>query len=202
MASSLGQFRRAVSLGLIAIRDAIQNRAARPVRIAWIFHRHDALSLADKYALSHDHRRLVADDDARMRRRLDRVPFGQIIASPDRMPRLPSSQLAAVPCRVQACASAGPAPAAASADNRIENTSRRDGHVTPPPGVLPLRQSSASTAFRFSARGSKRPASKASSKFDCLFNKLRKYPRERPHSLAKVAMALQESSIRRDGRVA
>src|SRR5258706_13813263 len=53
---------------LIAIRCAIEDRASSLVRRAWIIERDDALALADKHALSHDHRRFVADDDARMRR--------------------------------------------------------------------------------------------------------------------------------------
>jgi hypothetical protein len=57
--------------------------------------------------------------------RLDRVPSGQMIASPDSKPRRPSSQLTAGPSRVQACAMVGPLPPTAIADIRIENTSRR-----------------------------------------------------------------------------
>ena len=41
--------------------------------------------------------------------RLERVPSAQTIASPERMPRRPSLQLTSLPCRVQACAAAGPA---------------------------------------------------------------------------------------------
>jgi len=58
--------------------------------------------------------------------RLDRVPSGQRIASPDSKPRRPSSQLTLAPSRVQACAIAGALPAVAMiADMRIENTSAR-----------------------------------------------------------------------------
>src|SRR5664280_2644129 len=42
--------------------------------------------------------------------RLDRVPSGQMIASPDSKPRRPSSQLTLAPSRVQACAVADPGP--------------------------------------------------------------------------------------------
>src|ERR1035437_2547578 len=55
--------------------------------------------------------------------RLDRVPSGQMIASPDSKPRLPSSQVTTGPSRVQACAIAGPVQPTAIADIRIENTS-------------------------------------------------------------------------------
>ena len=41
--------------------------------------------------------------------RLERVPSGQMMASPDSMPRRPSSQVTSTPWRVQACASAGAA---------------------------------------------------------------------------------------------
>src|SRR6266849_8500776 len=72
MAASLGQYRNAVSLaqtsGTIAVRRAIENRAARLVRRVRIVQRHNALVLADEYARSHSHRRFMADDDARMRR--------------------------------------------------------------------------------------------------------------------------------------
>src|SRR5580704_8552684 len=54
--------------------------------------------------------------------RLDRVPSGQMIASPDSTPRRPSSQLTTGPSCVQACAIAGPAPPKTIADIIIENT--------------------------------------------------------------------------------
>ncbi len=41
--------------------------------------------------------------------RLDRVPSGQMIASPVNIPRRPSSQVTSLPCRVHFCAAAGPA---------------------------------------------------------------------------------------------
>ena len=71
MAAAPGQSQCAVSLGpagLVAIRHAIEHGAARLVRRARIFHRHHTLALADEHARAHDDRRLVADDDARMRR--------------------------------------------------------------------------------------------------------------------------------------
>ncbi len=64
--------------------------------------------------------------------RLDRVPSGQMIASPDRMPRRPPSQLTLAPSRVQACAIAGPLPPAAIADIRIKNASARLMVMSPP----------------------------------------------------------------------
>jgi hypothetical protein len=57
--------------------------------------------------------------------RLDRVPSGQMMASPDSKPRRPSSQVTSAPSRVQACASAGPAPVAAIADMPAANKSAR-----------------------------------------------------------------------------
>src|SRR5476649_412545 len=57
--------------------------------------------------------------------RLDRVPSGQMIASPDSTPCRPSSQLTASPTRLQACAIAGVTLASAIADIRIENASAR-----------------------------------------------------------------------------
>src|SRR6202790_5129535 len=56
---------------------------------------------------------------------LDRVPSGQMMASPDSKPRRPSSQVTTGPSRGQACAIAGPAQPAAIADTQIENTSAR-----------------------------------------------------------------------------
>ena len=64
--------------------------------------------------------------------RLDRVPSGQMIASPDSKPRRPSSQLTLVPSRVQACAIAGPLPPVPIADIRIENASARLMVMLPP----------------------------------------------------------------------
>src|SRR3954451_8739750 len=53
---------------LVAIRHAIQHRAARLARRARIFHRHvAALAVAGEHAGTDHDRRLVADDDARMR---------------------------------------------------------------------------------------------------------------------------------------
>src|SRR4051794_3986155 len=52
----------------VAVRDAVQHRAARPAGVARVFHRHHALALADKHALTDVDGRFVADDDARMRR--------------------------------------------------------------------------------------------------------------------------------------
>src|SRR5229473_7898693 len=66
--------------------------------------------------------------------RLDRVPSGQMIVSPDSNPRLPSSQLTASPSRVQACASAGLAPTVAMAAMRIENSSARSMVISPSAG--------------------------------------------------------------------
>jgi hypothetical protein len=55
--------------------------------------------------------------------RLERVPSAQMIASPVKTPRRPSSQLTSTPCLVQAFAIAGPAAHAAAADRQTENTS-------------------------------------------------------------------------------
>src|SRR3954470_21783285 len=54
---------------LVTIRHAIQHRAARLARCARIFHWHvTALAVAGEHAGADHDRRLVADDDARMRR--------------------------------------------------------------------------------------------------------------------------------------
>src|SRR5437773_2186500 len=52
----------------VTIRNPVQHRAARPARVARVFHRDHALALADEHALADNDRRLVADDDAWMRR--------------------------------------------------------------------------------------------------------------------------------------
>src|SRR5215468_2017735 len=57
--------------------------------------------------------------------RLARVPSGQMIASPVKMPRRPSSQVTSVPWRVQFCAMAEETVATAAAETRRENTSAR-----------------------------------------------------------------------------
>src|SRR5262249_34647025 len=57
--------------------------------------------------------------------RLARVPSGQMMASPVKMPRRPSSQVTSVPWRVQFCAMAEEAVATAAAERRSENTSAR-----------------------------------------------------------------------------
>src|ERR1700684_3020573 len=64
--------------------------------------------------------------------RLDRVPSGQTIASPDSTPWRPSSQLTLSPTRLQACAIAGQALPAVSANIRIENASARSIVMLPP----------------------------------------------------------------------
>src|SRR5712671_4088547 len=69
--------------------------------------------------------------------KLDRVPSGQMIASPDSKPRRPSSQVTTGPSRVQACAIAGPAPPTEIADIRIQHTSARLMVMPPPPVDLP-----------------------------------------------------------------
>jgi hypothetical protein len=92
--------------------------------------------------------------------RLDRVPSGQMIASSDSNPRLPSSQLTASPSRVQACASAGQAVLATIADIRIENTSPPiDGDVALRLLNRRYRRSSSFIGFRFKSPGSGKPAS-------------------------------------------
>ncbi len=53
---------------LVAIRNAIEDGAARLVRRTRIIHRHHAVAFADEHARPDDDRRFVADDDARMRR--------------------------------------------------------------------------------------------------------------------------------------
>ena len=53
---------------LVAIRDAVEHRAARLVRRARIVERHRAFAGTDKHALPDHHRLLVADDHTRMRR--------------------------------------------------------------------------------------------------------------------------------------
>ena len=60
--------------------------------------------------------------------RCARPPFirnVRIGPSPAKIPRRPSSQLTSTPCRVQACASTGPAGTPANAEIRIENKSAR-----------------------------------------------------------------------------
>src|SRR6185312_17145838 len=52
----------------IAIRHALEHRAARPARVGRVLHRHHALALADDHALADDDRGSVADDHARVRR--------------------------------------------------------------------------------------------------------------------------------------
>src|SRR5258708_39903019 len=52
--------------------------------------------------------------------RLDRVPSGQMIASPDSKPRRPSSQFTSTPWRGQGCALRRAPLAAALADTRIK----------------------------------------------------------------------------------
>src|SRR3984885_7280050 len=69
--------------------------------------------------------------------RLDRVPSGQIMASPDSKPRRPSSQLTLAPSRVQACAIAGLAQRAAIVDIRIANPSARSIVMSPPQACFP-----------------------------------------------------------------
>ncbi len=65
VAAALSQQQRALSL--VTIRDAIEDGTPRLVRCARIIQGHDALALADEHALSDDHGRFIADDDARMR---------------------------------------------------------------------------------------------------------------------------------------
>jgi len=60
--------RTAIPPGSIAIRHAVEHRAARSPRIARVLHRHHARALADEHALPDGDRRSVADDHARMRR--------------------------------------------------------------------------------------------------------------------------------------
>src|SRR5206468_10623159 len=55
----------------------------------------------------------------------ERVPSAHTIASPIKAPRLPSSQLTSVPCRVHACAMAGDGVVAARENTEIENRSAR-----------------------------------------------------------------------------
>jgi hypothetical protein len=62
---------------------------------------------------------------------LDRVPSGQMMASPESMPRRPSSQVTTSPSRWQVCASAVPAPPSVTVDRRIADISVRL-IVTPP----------------------------------------------------------------------
>src|SRR5258708_18021722 len=83
--------------------------------------------------------------------RLDRVPSGQMIASPDSKPRRPSSQLTLAPLRVQACAIAGQLLPAPIAGIRIENTSARLMVMLPPAIDCRHLQSSPVTAPRFNA---------------------------------------------------
>src|SRR6188768_3374817 len=59
---------RGIITSSVTIRHTIEHRAARPARVARIFHRHHAAAFADEHAGPDDDRRLVADDDARMRR--------------------------------------------------------------------------------------------------------------------------------------
>ena len=63
------------------------------------------------------------------------MPSAQMIASPVKTPRLPSSQLTSVPWRVQDCAMAGEAAPAAMANIEIENRSVRV-IVMPPSAVF------------------------------------------------------------------
>src|SRR6202035_1708987 len=73
--------------------------------------------------------------------RLDRVPSGQTIASPDNNPRRPSLHITTGPSRVQACASADPAgpraTTAAIAAAPIENAQLMV--MSPPQIGLPFR---------------------------------------------------------------
>ena len=69
VASSGPATRSVIRRRLITIRHAIQYRAARLARRARIFHRHHAaLAVAGEHAGTDHDRRLVADDDAWMRR--------------------------------------------------------------------------------------------------------------------------------------
>jgi hypothetical protein len=67
---------------------------------------------------------------------LDRVPSGQMMASPDSTPRRPSSQVTTGPSRWQVCASAVAASPTVTADRRIADTSVR--LIVMPPSVPSL----------------------------------------------------------------
>ena len=153
VAAALGQQQRAVSL--ITVRDAIENRTARLVRRARIFERHDALALADEHALSHDHGRFVADDDARMRRGQARA--GAV--GPDDRIAGEHAAPAVVAAHVDTLMGAGLRQCrrrAARQHRGYQNRERQrpiDGHVAPPP--VELRPYSIVAADRLSVQ---RPA--------------------------------------------
>jgi hypothetical protein len=115
--------RTAIPPGSIAIRHAVEHRAARPARVARVFHRDAARALADEHALPDGDRRSVADDHARMRRgevRARAVALDDCVAR--KHPRRPSSQVTSTPALVQLCASAAPAePAAIAATTTTAN---------------------------------------------------------------------------------
>jgi len=110
--------------------------------------------------------------------RLDRVPSGQRMASPDSKPRLPSLQVTSAPSRVQACASAGPAQPMAIAEMRNREHQRPiDGHAALRPLGCRTSQSSSVTDFRFNGPKMRKPGADGNVKLPRLFNYLRKSPR-------------------------
>src|SRR6516165_4988249 len=71
--------------------------------------------------------------------RLDFVPSGQMMASPVKTPRLPSSQVTSLPCLVQFCAIADPAQQSAIAKAAIPNASFCLMLILSPPGEPSLK---------------------------------------------------------------
>src|ERR1019366_4665911 len=124
--------------------------------------------------------------------RLDRVPSGQMIASPDSKPRRPSSQLTLAPSRVQACAVADPGQPTPIADIRIKNASARSIVMSPP--QVRLSPSSIVVSGRFSVQRivMRESGIDQNVKLSRLFNRLWKYTRLRPPSLAKILLPLQD----------
>lgn len=176
----------------IAIRHAIEHRAARPPRVAWILHRHDAAAFADEHAWPDPDRGRVADDHARMRRGQARA---RAVAPDDgvarKHPAPPSSQLTSVPALMQLCASAGPAPiAAATTRPRIANVRFTPPSTTDLPCSRRHGKDSGSTGRTRAPIPTANPAEKPS----CSKN-LRKFPLPPPLSLAKSAPSLQERAL-------
>src|SRR6202049_3112566 len=102
--------------------------------------------------------------------RLDRVPSGQMMAPPESNPRRPSSQGTSAPC-----ASDGPAPAAHTADPRIENASARS-MVVPPLRQLDCRYMNRRPQPVFaSTPGNAKPGADRNVKLSNFFNWLCKF---------------------------
>ncbi len=183
-------YKRRQLIQSIAIRHAVEHRAARPPRVARILHWHDAAALADEHAWP-DPDRLPTITLGCGEVRLARVPSLQMMVSPESTPRRPSSQLTSVPALVQLCASAGPAPAAAATTTpRIANVRFTPPSTTDLPCSRRRGKDSGSTGRIRAPVRTVNPAKNPS----CSKN-LRKFPLPPPVSLAKSAPSLQERAL-------